>query len=326
MDLTHYVTAVFNDETNHNHYLNQKRNYWTSEELNFHDDAKDYKKASPNIQRVFKIIFAVFIHLDGVIADGLSRYTIAAAKKGNWAAFYYYTFQTMMENTHAETYTKAIKTILADDESFLEVVDMIRENETISKKSKWSKDHIDNCESDALSNVARAVTEGIHFISLFSVIFRFRAVGIFTNFITANEFISRDEMIHRDQACDEAKKELKEDEKVSAIALIKEGVELELEFLKFILSEPVYSKRNDEDIGMTYENVSKYIKTLADHISTRCGLGNVYGERVELSWMSHLGLSNKNNFHEISQSADYMIPTKVDGSYDIVLNPENMDF
>jgi ribonucleoside-diphosphate reductase beta chain len=304
MDLSRYIFTA-SDKTQWKYYKNSQGNYWTADELDFTEDALDYKKASPSIKRAFRIIFAIFVHLDGLIAHELVRFLESAARENNWAKFYYYTFQIMMENTHSETYVKAAETIIGDDKEFEEVKKMVKDSPIIRKKGEWANIHIHEEKDENLANVARAVTEGIHFISLFAIIFRFRMLDIFKTFITGNEFISKDEKNHRDQACSEVGEVKRED----GIKIIKEGTELEIEFLQFMLSEPIVSKQADEDIGLTVENVTKYIKTLADHISDNCGFGIIYGERVDLIWMKQLGLTNKNNFHEITHTADYSTET-----------------
>ena len=242
----------------------------------------------------------------------------------------YLSMQLKMENTHAETYSKAALTIVPESEHN-EMIEMCDKLECVRKKGDWITNFIDSQESKALRNVGCACGEGIFFVGLFSIIFYFKKMNKFKDFIESNEQISKDESIHRDEKASEAQRSLIPEEFERAKEIIMSSVELEKEHTRYLLREPILSKEADEESGMTIENLEKYIEMLGDQVAILCGLDAIYKTKINLVWMEDINLSQKTNFYERNVVGSYRKfdpATAVDGESggDFMENPEDADF
>jgi ribonucleoside-diphosphate reductase subunit M2 len=299
MSFRDYIYFPDRDPVSQDFYKRQEACDWSAEEFKFTKERDDYLQASLPIRNLFKKIIGFFLIGDGLISEALIKYINKAVKERNWPKVYYLCMQLKIENTHAETYSKAALTIVPEEEH-QQIIDMCEEKDCLKKKAEWITKNCDH-ENEGLEQVACAIAEGIFFVSQFAIIFYMRKLNIFKNFIESNEQISKDETLHRDQKCHEAKESLKakiynvED----AVKLIKDGVEIEKKFARDLLIEPVLGEQADIDAGLTIENLDKYIEKLGDEICYLIGLPLIYkNEDVKLGWMEDINLSQKTNFYE----------------------------
>ena len=297
LSLKDYVVDQHRDPVSWEFYKRQMASFWYPEEFEFVKDREDYLSASPRIQNLLKEILGFFLVGDGLISEDILVFQKAAILEKNWPKYYYLTAQNLIENVHAETYTKAAKTIVPEEEQ-AEIVKMCEDVECVRAKGEWIQRYIDSQESEALQYVACACGEGIFFVGLFSIIFYMRKLNKFKNFIESNEQISKDESLHRDQKAAEAKVLLKPEEFDKAKEIITRAVELEKSHANHLLREPIVSEESDKDSGMTQENLGKYIEMLADQVSVLCGMEIIFGSKAELKWMEDINLSQKTNFYE----------------------------
>lgn len=297
MDLQEYVLHTRRDPENWLFYKRQEACDWSAEEFDFTKEKDDYEKAPDNIKKLLKGIFGFFLIGDGLISEDVVVFLEEAIKEKNWPLVYYLSMQLKVENTHAETYSKAALTIVPEAEH-QEMFEMCQELDCIKNKGKWIKDYIDSSASSALRYVACAVGEGVFFVSLFAIIFYMRKLNMFKNFIESNEQISKDESIHRDQKAMEAKRSLKVSEHQKAKEIIMSGVEIEKEHARYLLQHPIMGKQSDIDAGLTLDNLFSYIEMLADQVAVLCGLEVIYKASTDLPWMEDINLSQKTNFYE----------------------------
>jgi ribonucleoside-diphosphate reductase beta chain len=287
MDLTKYVLRTEKDPESWQFYKKQEACDWSAEEFDFTKEKQDYLQAPDSIKKLLKGIFGFFLIGDGLISEDMIKFLKEEIEAENWPKVYYLSMQLKIENTHAETYSKAALTIIPEEEH-PEIVSMCKELPCIQMKGEWIKKHIDSQESKALRYVACAVGEGVFFVSLFAVIFYLRKLNLFKNFIESNEQISKDESIHRDEKAMEAKRSLKPEEHQRAIQIIKDGVEVEKEHAKYLLSHTIMGKQADEDAGLTISNLNTYIEMLADQVALLSGLPIIYDVKAELPWMEDI--------------------------------------
>ena len=332
MDLKKYILYTDRDPENWKFYKLQEACDWPAREFEFDKEKNDYLQARPSIQKLMKGIFGFFLIGDGLISDEIIRFLKEAIEEQNWPLFFYLSMQLKIENTHAEVYSKAALTIVPKSEH-QEMIDMCSKLDCIRKKGEWTLKFIDSPESKALRYVSCAVSEGVHFVSLFAVIFYMRKLGIFNNFIDSNEQISKDESIHRDQKCMEARRTLTVDEYPRAVAIIMSGVEVEKLQSRYLLAEPIMSEQTDRDVGLTIENLDLYIEMLADQVATLCGMEKIYSSEVDLKWMDDINRSQKTNFYERDVVGSYRkfdpnsaLKNIVEIDHKAVTNPEEFDF
>jgi len=329
-DLKDYILFTERDGQSWSYYKRQEASDWSAEEFEFVKEAQEYKDAPPNIQRLMDGIIAFFLIGDGLIAEEIGTLLKRAIEKKNWPKFFYLSMKLKIENTHAETYSKAALTIIPQ-EKHLKLFSMCKDLKCIREKGNWIRKHIDYNGSEALENVGCAASEGIFFVSLFAIIFYMRKLGLFDNFIESNEQISKDETTHRDEAADEAKRLLIREDTVDKIPwyitqgmakslgyrnikseipqatqIIKEAVEIEKTHAEYLLQEPILGKQADEDSGLTLENLHLYIEKLADEICMLVDIPTIYNNKdIRLPWMEDINMSQKSNFYERDVIGNY---------------------
>ena len=292
-----YIIDTTVDKTSWEFYKRQEACDWSAEEFSFVKDRDDYLKSPERIKHLLKGIFGFFLIGDGLISEDLLVLIKEAIDEKNWPKAMYLSMQLKVENTHAETYSKAARTIVPEEEHDA-MINMCDNLDCVRHKGEWIKKNIDSEESKALRNVACACGEGIFFVSQFAIIFYIRKLNMFKDFIESNEQISKDESIHRDEKASEAKRSLVPEEHKRAKEIIMSAVELEKEHARYLLSEPIISEQSDIDSGMTLTNLENYIENLADQVCELCGLPKIYNKKVELPWMDDINLAQKTNFYE----------------------------
>jgi ribonucleoside-diphosphate reductase subunit M2 len=326
IDLSKYILKTDKDPISWDFYKRQEAQDWSAEEFSFVQDKDDYIRSNPRIKELLKGIFGFFLIGDGIISEDLVPMIQEAIVESNWPKVYYLSMQLKVENTHAETYSKAALTIIPEDEH-QDMLDMCKGLDCVVKKGEWIATNIDNQKSRGLKNVACALGEGVGFVSLFAVIFYMRKLNMFNDFIESNEQISKDESIHRDEKASEAKRSLTVEEHEQAYFLIREFVEIEKLHANYLLREPIIGAQVDEDSGFTVENLHRYIEMLGDQVATLCGLDIVYESKVTLKWMEDINLSQKTNFYERNVVGSYRkFNTEVSKGYKELEDPENVDF
>jgi len=198
-------------------------------------------------------------------------------------------------------YADMIETFVKDKTRKAELFSAIETIPVVKKKAEWARKYIYDKSTDEVEQfvtrlVVFSIVEGIFFSGSFCSIFWVKKRGLMPGLTISNEFISRDEGLHRDLACyvyrDLIVNKLSEDR---VIEMVKDGVELEKEFIRDAL--PV------ELIGMNSRLMSQYIEFVADHL-----LANLIGKRVYFTenpfdWMNLISLETKTNFFEKRVSA-----------------------
>lgn len=328
VDLSKYILKTERDPNAWGFYKRQESCDWSAEEFSFVQDKEDYLGCNKRIKELLKGIFGFFMIGDGIISEDLIPMIQEEIKAGNWPKVYYLCMQLKIENTHAETYSKAALTIVPEEEH-QEMLDMCKNLDCVMKKGEWIATNIDSQTSKGLKNVACGCGEGIGFVSLFAVIFYLRKLGdgIFKDFIVSNEQISKDESIHRDEKCAEAKRSLKPEEYQQAKEIIKEFVAIEKLHANYLLREPVISEQTDKDSGLTLENLHKYIEMLGDQVAVLCGLEKIYETSVTLKWMEDINLAQKTNFYEFNVVGSYRkFNTNISKGTKELEDPDDVDF
>lgn len=301
MSLKDYIFFADQDSDNYSFYKRQEACDWSAEEFSFFKEKEDYQKATPGVRHLLKKIIGFFLIGDGLISDVLVDYLRESLDQKNWPKIFYLSMQLKVENTHAETYSKAALTIIPENEHD-EIIGMCERKECLIRKGEWIQKYTLGTNK-ALEMVGCAIGEGIFFVAQFAIIFYMRKLNLFKNFIESNEQISKDETLHRDQKCMEAKKYFLEcdydkDVVEKANRMIREAVEIEKDFARDLLDQPIMGEQADKDAGLTIENLDGYIEMLADQICHLTGLPLIYKKEVTLNWMTDINLSQKTNFYE----------------------------
>lgn len=289
-------------------YKKQVDLFWRSEEIDLSKDMNDWIKLTPDEQHFISMILAFFAGSDGIVMENLAGKFMTDVGIAEARAFY--SFQIAMEQIHSQTYSVLIDTYVKDGKKKDELFNAIDNFPCIQKKADWAQKYI-HCSCPFETRlVAFACVEGIFFSGAFCSIFWLKKRGLMHGLCFSNELISRDEGLH----CEFAillysKLSIKMKPKLFE-ALVREAVEIEMEFICDALPCRL--------IGMNSDMMSQYIKFVADRLCIQMGYDKLYNAVNPFAWMECISLEGKTNFFE-RRVADYSLAdkTKDAGMFDM---------
>lgn len=262
--------------------------FWTPEEVDLSADLKDWNnKLNDNERFYVGRILAFFASSDAIVNENLVN-DFASIIDAQEVKFFY-GFQQMIENIHAHQYSLLLDTYISDPEEKQFLFNAIQNVPAIKKKAEWAMQWIDNGSFEERL-VAFAAVEGIFFSGAFCSIFWLKKRGLMPGLSLANEFISRDEGLHRDFAVLLYSKLLSPLPPDRVQTIVAQAVECEKEFI--CESLPVNL------IGMNCEMMSDYIEFVADHLLTAMLLPKLYNTTNPFDFMEYISLEGKTNFFE----------------------------
>ena len=269
-------------------YKKQEASFWTAEEIDLHQDVVDWKKLSDDERYFLKHILAFFSASDGIVNENLAENFVNEVQYSE--AKFFYGFQIMMENIHSEMYSLLIDTLVDNDSEKDELFNALERFPAIKKKADWALRWIES-ESFAERLIAFAAVEGIFFSGAFCSIFWMKKRGLLPGLATSNEFISRDEGLHRDFACHLHNNHLVNKVPQERIMqILSEALEIEREFITESL--PVNL------IGMNSKLMSEYLEFVTDHLLETLNCPKVYNTANPFDFMDMISLEGKTNFFE----------------------------
>jgi hypothetical protein len=206
------------------------------------------------------------------------------------------------DNIHSETYSLLIETYIKDSREKDRLFNAIENFPCIQKKAQWAQKWIgDNRSSFAKRLVAFACVEGIFFSGAFCSIYWLKKRGLMPGLTFSNELISRDEALHTEFAILLYSKLLKKMNKSKIHEIIKEAVEIEIEFI----CEALPCKL----IGMNSQLMTQYIHFVADRLVVQLGYDKIYNAANPFDFMELISIEQKTNFFE-SRVSDYALANK----------------
>jgi ribonucleotide reductase beta subunit family protein with ferritin-like domain len=270
-------------------YKKAEASFWTAEEIDLNHDMKDWESLSANERHFVSHVLAFFAASDGIVNENLAsnfatEVTIPEARC-------FYGFQIAVENIHSETYSLLIDTYVRDPSEKNHLLNAIETVPCVQKKANWALQWCDaNNASFAERCIAFAAVEGIFFSGSFCAVFWLKKRGLMPGLAFSNELISRDEGLHCDFACLMYKKMVNKLSDDRIIAIIKDAVEIEKEFVSSAL--PV------ELIGMNSGMMCQYIEFCADRLLQSLNVRKFYTTANPFDWMEMISLQGKTNFFE----------------------------
>ena len=269
-------------------YKKQEASFWIAEEIDLHQDVVDWKKLSDDERYFLKHILAFFAASDGIVNENLAENFVNEVQYSE--AKFFYGFQIMMENIHSEMYSLLIDTLVDNDSEKDELFNALERFPAIKKKADWALRWIDS-DSFAERLIAFAAVEGIFFSGAFCSIFWMKKRGLLPGLATSNEFISRDEGLHRDFACHLHNNHLlNKVPQERIIQIISEALDIEREIITESL--PVNL------IGMNSKLMSEYLEFVTDHLLETLNCPKVYNTANPFDFMDMISLEGKTNFFE----------------------------
>jgi len=270
-------------------YQKQVECFWRPEEIDLSKDFVSWESLNVDEKYFISMILAFFAASDGIVLENLASRFMTEVQVSEARAFY--GFQIAMENIHSHTYSNLIETYIKDKEEKSKLFNAITHFPCIKKKSDWAQKWIhDNRSSFATRLVAFACVEGIFFSGAFCSIYWLKKRGLMPGLTFSNELISRDEALHCEFAMLLYSKLVKKIDKARIHEIIKEAVEIEIEFI----CEALPCKL----IGMNSDLMTQYIKFVADRLVVQLGYKKIYNVSNPFDFMELISLEGKTNFFE----------------------------
>ncbi|AAX58095.1 ORF60 [Ovine gammaherpesvirus 2] len=180
---------------------------------------------------------------------------------------HYYCEQMAMECVHGKVYFNILnmlfKNNIAETRAFAESV---LEDEPLRKKLQWLEGKIKTAESAAEKVLIFYLIEGIFFISSFYCIGLLRVKGVMPGVCMANDYISRDELLHTRAAALLYNTVIPQEGKPSEawiIDLFKEAVSIEDEFIR---------AKSGEVGFVNVADIRRFLEATADRLLNSIGL------------------------------------------------------
>jgi ribonucleoside-diphosphate reductase subunit M2 len=275
-------------------YQKQVDCFWRPEEIDLSKDLTHWEGLNKDEQTFISMILAFFAASDGIVLENLAQRFMSDVQVSEARAFY--GFQIAMENIHSHTYSNLIETYIKDKDEKGKLFNAIANFPCIKKKSDWAQKWIhDNRSSFATRLVAFACVEGIFFSGAFCSIFWLKKRGLLPGLTFSNELISRDEALHCEFAILLYSKLIKKIDKSRIHEIIREAVEIEIEFICEALPCRL--------IGMNSESMTQYIQFVADRLAVQLGYKKIYNVLNSFPFMELISLESKSNFFEKKSDA-----------------------
>lgn len=280
-------------------YKKQIDCFWRAEEIDLSKDLDNWNSLNQDEKYFISMILAFFAASDGIVLENLASRFMNDVQVSEARAFY--GFQIAMENIHSQVYSLLIETYIKDKEEKHKLFNAIEHFPCIKKKSDWAQKWInDNRSSFATRLVAFACIEGIFFSGAFCSIYWLKKRGLMPGLTFSNELISRDEALHCEFAVLLYSKLVKKVDKARINEIIKEAVDIEIEFI----CEALPCKL----IGMNSDLMTQYIKFVADRLAVQLGYKKIYSVENCFPWMELISLEGKTNFFE-KRVGEYALAT-----------------
>ena len=270
-------------------YKKAEASFWTTEEIDLHQDLTDWTKLNEKEKHFLKHVLAFFAASDGIVTENLAVNFMKDVTSPEARCFY--GFQIAMENIHSETYSLLIDTYIKNKEEQDYLFNALETVPAVKRKGEWALKWLNEKNTTFAERlIAFAAIEGIFFSGSFCSIFWLKKRGLMPGLCFSNELISRDEGMHCDFACllhgmlqnPVSEKRIKE--------IISESVDIEREFVTSAL--PV------DLIGMNGKLMAQYIEFVADRLLVALGCAKIYNSSNPFPWMEMISLEGKTNFFE----------------------------
>ncbi len=305
-------------------YKQHQNAFWTTEELDFSQDYKDFEKMSEGEKHFIKHVLAFFAQSEGMINENLLTRFYGEIHIAEARCFL--ALQAFNEVVHAETYALQLETYVPENEEREKLFNAIDTVPTVGKKASWVKKWIAADTPLPIRLIAFGLVEGLFFAGSFCAIYYFRKKGLLPGLAASNDLIARDEGLHFSFSALMFKtiENYRENNRWEGIVknpelisegvtreqmeeIVREAVEVEQEFVKDALPVSL--------IGMNAKLMCEYIEATADLIVELFGFERIYHTKNPFDFMRLLDMEGKTNFFE-KRVTEYKRPTERNLSFD----------
>lgn len=291
-------------------YKKQQASFWRAEEVDCSQDFQYFEKLDENVKHVIKMILSFFASSDGIVNLNISSRLMNEITINE--AIYCYQYQMMMENIHSEMYSILLDNLIRDREEKYILFNSIKLIPSIKRISDWALNWINSDVSIGHRIIAFLCVEGIFFSGAFACIYWLKQYYKGSNMvglIKSNEFISRDEKMHADFACELYKMIINKLSFDEIKNIFIEAVELS----KIFNNETFKIKL----LGINEDLMNQYIEYIADYWIVSLGYKKIYNSNNPFTFMNSIGMMQRTNFHE-GRATEYQLASNF-------VNPSELD-
>ena len=278
-------------------YKKQQQMHWLPDEVNLHDDIRDYReKLTVENRRLIDNIFRFFTQADVDVAGGYAEHFLPTFKQPEvrmmLSAF------ASMEAVHMEAYSLLLETLGKDIEVYQEFMEIQEMHEKHEYLSNFNMD--DEHEIAKTLAVYSGFTEGVQLFSSFAILLNFPRHNLMKGMGQIVTWSVRDESLHVESMSQLFRTFIQENPKIwndklkyDIYCAAERVVELENNFI-----DTCFEKAEIPDL--TKEDVKEYIRFIAGRRLLGLGLKNIFNTKVNpLPWIDYqLNAVEHTNFFE----------------------------
>lgn len=274
-------------------------NFWTSADVNINKDLENWKDLNEEKRLFLHKVIGLILHSEHNLNGKSTRQLGKNIKLPEAKSFF--DLQSVMENTHTETYGIFLNSFLNSTEQE-QIFKEIEAFPATAAREEWIKKWT-NSSSFAEKLVAVATAKSIFSYSSFATIFWIKTCGLMPGLSYTYEMIYRDKALHRDFSTHLFRDHLLEnisDKKVQQI--IGEAVAIE--------KEVIFNFLPLELIGLTAKALNEYLDYESNRLFTDLMMNrNIEEESLNKETLleqraQKLSKNTDKNFNKISKNTD----------------------
>ena len=278
-------------------YKMQQQMHWMPDEVNLHEDVRDYReKLSVGTRRLIDNIFRFFTQADVDVAGGYANHFLPTFKQPEvrmmLSAF------ASMEAVHQEAYALLLDTLGKEEKIYQDFMNI---KEMLEKHEYLSNFNMDNPHEIAKTlAVYSGFTEGVQLFSSFAILLNFPRHNLMKGMGQIVTWSVRDESLHVEGMSKLFRAFIQENPKIwndklkyEIYCACERVVELENNFIDVCFE-------NAELADLTPEDVKEYIRYIAGRRLLGLGMKNIFHTKVNpLPWIDYqLNAVEHTNFFE----------------------------
>lgn len=273
----------------YNHYKVHVSTFWTVEEVDLARDHLAFAKLDKGTQTFIKMTLAFFSQADAVVMQNINDNFAEELKPLEHRLFL--SMQLFIEGVHSEMYAQLLQTIVKDDAERTRLIHGVTSYPCLAAKHAWVCGYMGRARPFASRLLAFTILEGVFFSSAFCSIYYLKKKNVeMPGLISSNEFISRDEGLHRDfgvMVYNQLKNKLPETE---VHMMMRSALSIERRCIEDALPVAL--------IGMNADTMHQYVQFVADGLLEALGYNKIWNSTCPFPFMNLISMQRKTNFFE----------------------------
>lgn len=271
----------------------QENLHWHAKDINLSEDARDWReKLNDNERYALLQTLGFFYRAEPIVGDNAARFVNSFEMPEAKAVFRSF---ANMEATHEQVYGQILEAILPSRREFEAHANGILRSTSVTAMRNFAARARSMDDTDPRRLLYMTVVEGLLFSGNFVLIFWLREMNAMKATVKANEYIARDEGVHRDACIHLFRNYVRPFAGVTTeevYEIVDQGVRAAQDFMSHSIRAPLRK-------GLTAEKTHAFIRYIADHMLKSLGYPPKYNiPRNPIPFMESISLEGKTNIHE----------------------------